>query len=171
MADRSIVKSRTNELKGSVAARPAASVPAESAFDPIDGSVPPNISELLTPRECADYRRCSLRTLDRERAEIRGPPYVQIGSRIFYRRKDVDLFIDAHVRMPRIAATDDRPTPRLTSRPAKTPGTVGDESDTLPRGRILPSQPDETGELEDAEAPATLLRRTRAESPAKRVQR
>jgi len=72
MARRSIVKSRSNELKGSVADSPAVSVPAESALDPFGGSVPSTISELLTPRECADYRRCSVRTLDRERAELRG---------------------------------------------------------------------------------------------------
>jgi hypothetical protein len=62
MARRSIVKSRSNELKGSVADSPAVSVPAESALDPFGGSVPSTISELLTPRECADYRRCSVRT-------------------------------------------------------------------------------------------------------------
>jgi len=49
MARRSIVKSRSNELKGSVADSPAVSVPAESALDPFGGSVPSTISELLTP--------------------------------------------------------------------------------------------------------------------------
>jgi len=173
MARRSIVKSRTNELKRSVADCPAASIPTESTFDPVDGSVPPTISELLTPRECADCRRCSLRTLDRERAELRGPPYVQIGPRIFYRRKDVDLFIAAHLRMPRVADVDDKPTPRLSSRPPKIAGgSVGDESDTSPRRRTLPGQPDETGELEEAEIPATVLAQPRAKSsPVKRVRR
>jgi predicted DNA-binding transcriptional regulator AlpA len=54
-------------------------------------------SDLLTVRECADYRRCSLRTLDRERADGSGPPYVRIGSRIYYRRADVDAFIARHL--------------------------------------------------------------------------
>jgi hypothetical protein len=54
-------------------------------------------SELLTPKECAQYRRCSIRKLDRERAERRGCPYVRIDGRIFYRRSDVDLFIGAHI--------------------------------------------------------------------------
>jgi hypothetical protein len=54
-------------------------------------------SELLTPKECALYRRCSVRKLDRERAERRGCPYVRIDGRIFYRRSDVDSFIGAHV--------------------------------------------------------------------------
>jgi hypothetical protein len=171
MARRSIVKSRTNELKRSVADCPAASVTAESALDPV-GSAPSTISELLTPRECADYRRCSLRTLDRERAELRGPPYAQIGPRIFYRRKDVDLFIAGHLRMPRVADIDDKSTPRPNSRSSKIAGSVGDESDTSPRRRTLPGQPDETGELEEAETLATVLAQPRAKSsPAKRVQR
>lgn len=55
------------------------------------------MSELLTPRESAEYRRTSIRTQDRERAEGRGPRYVRIGSRIYYRRADVDAFIAAHL--------------------------------------------------------------------------
>jgi hypothetical protein len=55
-------------------------------------------SELLTPKECADYLRRSVRTLDRDRAEGLGCPYVRIGGRIFYRRSDLDRFIALHVR-------------------------------------------------------------------------
>ena len=54
-------------------------------------------TELLTPRECASYRRCSLRTLDRDRERGDGCPYVRIGGRIYYRRSDVDQFIAVHV--------------------------------------------------------------------------
>jgi excisionase family DNA binding protein len=53
---------------------------------------------LLTARETAQYLRCSLRTLDRERADGRGIPYVRIGARIRYRRADVEAFVAAHVR-------------------------------------------------------------------------
>ena len=53
--------------------------------------------ELLTPPECAELRRCSQRTLDRERASNIGPAYVRIGSRIFYRRADIERFIEANV--------------------------------------------------------------------------
>jgi hypothetical protein len=53
--------------------------------------------ELLTPRECAALRRCSIRTLDRQRADGRGCPYVRIDNRIFYRRQDLDQFIAKHV--------------------------------------------------------------------------
>lgn len=54
-------------------------------------------TEIFIPKECADYRHCSVRKLDRERAEGRGPPYVRIDGRIFYRRSDVDRFIAEHV--------------------------------------------------------------------------
>ena len=53
---------------------------------------------LLTAPETAQYLVCSLRTLDRERADGRGIPYVRIGGRIRYRRADVEDFVAAHVR-------------------------------------------------------------------------
>jgi hypothetical protein len=74
-------------------------------------------SDLLTPKETASYRRCSLRKLDRERAEGRGCRYVRIDGRIFYRRADVNHFIAAHVRGGdlRDAATTNNPPPRGTA--------------------------------------------------------
>jgi hypothetical protein len=54
-------------------------------------------SDLLTERETAEVRRCSTRKLQRDRAEGRGCPYVRIDGRIFYRRKDVDQYVAAHV--------------------------------------------------------------------------
>jgi hypothetical protein len=42
---------------------------------------------LLTPREAAAYRRCSIRTLDREREERRGPDYIKDGRRILPTRR------------------------------------------------------------------------------------
>src|SRR5262249_34772030 len=59
---------------------------------------PASDAELMTTAEFAQYRRCSLRTLDRERAEGRGCPYLRIGSRILYRRRDVDSWIEAQIR-------------------------------------------------------------------------
>jgi hypothetical protein len=53
---------------------------------------------LLTEKESAKYQRRSQRTLARERSEGRGCRYVRIGSRIFYRKSDLDAFIAAHVR-------------------------------------------------------------------------
>jgi hypothetical protein len=55
-------------------------------------------TDLLTPREFAKYRRCSLRTLDRERADGSGCPYVRLGARILYRRCDIERYLEGHVR-------------------------------------------------------------------------
>ena len=61
-------------------------------------------TDFLTPREYARYRRCSVRTLDRERAEGRGCPYVRLGRRILYRRADIERHMEAHLRGAREAA-------------------------------------------------------------------
>ena len=79
-------------IKGSVGKRPKGSAPAT-----ISAGVC-TVPELLTPKECAAYRRCSLRKLDRERADGAGCPFVRIDNRIFYRRADIDRFIEAHLR-------------------------------------------------------------------------
>jgi hypothetical protein len=54
--------------------------------------------ELLTAAEYARLRRCSLRTLDRERANHFGCPFVRLGGRIFYRRSDIERYIETHVQ-------------------------------------------------------------------------
>ena len=54
--------------------------------------------ELLTPAEYARLRRCSLRTLDRERSSGSGCTYVRLGGRIFYRRSDIELYVEGLVR-------------------------------------------------------------------------
>jgi hypothetical protein len=56
------------------------------------------MSEFLTPAEFAHLRRCSLRTLDRQRAAGCGCRYVRLGTRILYRRADVERYIEAHMR-------------------------------------------------------------------------
>jgi hypothetical protein len=53
---------------------------------------------LLTQREYARYRRCSIRTIERERADGRGCPYIRLGDRILYRRADIERYLDAHRR-------------------------------------------------------------------------
>jgi hypothetical protein len=55
-------------------------------------------TELLTAAEYARLRRCSHRTEQRERAAGSGCPYVQLGGRIFYRRSDIERYIETHVR-------------------------------------------------------------------------
>jgi hypothetical protein len=51
---------------------------------------------LLTQADYARFRRCSIRTVERERAVGTGCPYIRLGARILYRLADVDRFVDAH---------------------------------------------------------------------------
>jgi hypothetical protein len=60
---------------------------------PID---PPDF--LLTQREYANLRRCSERTIERERAWGTGCRYIKIGRSVRYKRTDVLDFIETHVR-------------------------------------------------------------------------
>jgi hypothetical protein len=51
---------------------------------------------LMTTRDYARYRRCSGRTIEREREHGTGCPYIRIGARIIYRLSDIDRHLDAH---------------------------------------------------------------------------
>ena len=101
------------------------------------------MTELLTPRECADYRRCSLRKLDRERANGLGPPFVSDGGRVFYRRGDVDDYLASHLtggedREQRAAAVEGRkPTPLRGLRGRRKPSDFGQPRTGLARSKML----------------------------------
>jgi hypothetical protein len=70
--------------------------------------------DLLTETEYAQLRRSSKRTLERERSDGRGCPYVRLGSRIFYRRSDIESYIAEQVRAgDRRAAVDSQPPKAL----------------------------------------------------------
>jgi hypothetical protein len=53
---------------------------------------------LLSQREYAEIRRCSERTIERERASGTGCRYVKIGRGVRYRRADIIAFIERHTR-------------------------------------------------------------------------
>jgi hypothetical protein len=53
---------------------------------------------LLIQREYAQIRRCSERTVERERASGTGCRFIKIGRGVRYRRRDVLDFIDRHAR-------------------------------------------------------------------------
>jgi hypothetical protein len=53
---------------------------------------------LLTPREYAQLRRCSERTIERERASGTGCQYIKIGRSVRYMQADVIDFIERHAR-------------------------------------------------------------------------
>ena len=59
------------------------------------GSTP---SDLLTTLEAARYLRLSHRTLERYRVTGEGPIYRKLGSRVLYRRSDLDAWRDARKR-------------------------------------------------------------------------
>jgi hypothetical protein len=55
-------------------------------------------AEYITQAEYAQLRRCSVRTIERERLHGTGCPFVKLGGRVLYRRTDIDHFMAAHVR-------------------------------------------------------------------------
>ena len=85
--------------------------------------------EFLTTAEFSRLRRCSLRTLDRERATGRGCPYVRLGARVLYRRADIERFIAAHLCDHGAGVDPARPSEPQPRRPA------------LPRRRGRPRTP------------------------------
>lgn len=53
--------------------------------------------ELLNTKETARLLRCTTRTLEAWRKQANGPRAILIGYRWFYRRRDVEDFIDQAV--------------------------------------------------------------------------
>jgi hypothetical protein len=51
---------------------------------------------LLKEREAADLLDLSVRTLQSWRLRLAGPPFVQVGRAIRYRRRDLIAWIDAN---------------------------------------------------------------------------
>jgi hypothetical protein len=56
------------------------------------------IDLLLTQREYASIRRCSERTIERERASGTGCRYIKIGRGVRYKHADLLDFIERHTR-------------------------------------------------------------------------
>ena len=54
---------------------------------------------LLTQTEYAKLRRCSERTVERERVSGTGCRYIKIGRGVRYKRVDALEFIECHARM------------------------------------------------------------------------
>ena len=53
--------------------------------------------ELLTERELASYAKRSRRQLQRDRAERRGFPFLQLEKQVRYRRGDVRAYLAQHL--------------------------------------------------------------------------
>lgn len=60
-------------------------------------TAPPLNSPLLTAEDAARYLKVAVRTLANHRGLGRGPRYVRVGRRPFYRRADLDAWIESHV--------------------------------------------------------------------------
>ena len=49
--------------------------------------------ELKNERDYAALRECSIRTVQRERSKLIGPPYIKLGKKIFYRVAAIEEWI------------------------------------------------------------------------------
>jgi hypothetical protein len=66
-------------------------------------------TELCDEREAAGRLRLSVATLRRRRRHRQPPAWVKLGSRVFYRKKDLESFIDTNlVRLPTDVNEDNR---------------------------------------------------------------
>jgi hypothetical protein len=69
-----------------------------------------DLEQLITEAEYAQLRRCSRRTLQRERASRAGAPYVLFGTQVRYRLSDVQAFVKRHVVGGPTSGPETRPT-------------------------------------------------------------
>lgn len=51
-------------------------------------------ADLLTTAEAACYCRCSFRLFELNRGKGTGAPFIRLGRKIFYRRVDLDAYIE-----------------------------------------------------------------------------
>ena len=65
-------------------------------------------AERLSTAAAADWLGLSKSTLDKMRCEGRGPRYLRVGKRCFYRPADLDAYLEAAV----VETADSRALPR-----------------------------------------------------------
>ncbi|MGG7644487.1 helix-turn-helix transcriptional regulator [Rhodovulum sp. YNF3179] len=58
------------------------------------------LSNLFTEQQYADLRRVSRRTVQRDRALRKGPPFIKIGRRIYYRPEAIEAWLLANEEIP-----------------------------------------------------------------------
>lgn len=81
-----------------------------------------DLDELLTGPEYARERRCSVRTIERERETGTGCRFIKFGRSVRYRRRDVREFIDRHARQS-TSETGAMTAPRSPRRSSNEPET------------------------------------------------
>ncbi len=66
---------------------------------------------LLNTAEAAETLRLGVATLHRWRKAGKGPPYIEMGRKVYYRRADIDRWLDEQQRTPRHAEQPHEATP------------------------------------------------------------
>lgn len=62
---------------------------------------PPDLEELLTPQQVADYRGTTVAVLAQERHKGAGPTFIRDGRRVRYRVSDIRAYLDANTETPK----------------------------------------------------------------------
>jgi predicted DNA-binding transcriptional regulator AlpA len=69
-------------------------------------SLPQDADTLLREQDAADLLSLSVRTLQSWRIRMAGPPFVQVGRAVRYRRRDLIAWIDANtIGAPMVSAS------------------------------------------------------------------
>ncbi len=53
-----------------------------------------NLSERMTTKEAAAYCKLSKKTLDGYRCDAKGPKFIKLGRLVFYKKSDLDSWIE-----------------------------------------------------------------------------
>lgn len=56
--------------------------------------------ELKTPQQASEFTKIKQKTLDNWRSQGRGPAFVKLGSRIFYKAKDLEAYVEQNRHEP-----------------------------------------------------------------------
>jgi predicted DNA-binding transcriptional regulator AlpA len=63
---------------------------------------------LISPEELAQLLELQPETLSNWRANYKGPPYLHIGRKVYYRRSDVDAWLVSITVRPKSSSADER---------------------------------------------------------------
>ncbi|UWQ11028.1 helix-turn-helix domain-containing protein [Aliiroseovarius crassostreae] len=53
--------------------------------------------DLMTTAQVAQYTHMSASFFEKRRSNFKSPTYVKIGARVFYRRSDIDQWLEARI--------------------------------------------------------------------------
>ena len=58
------------------------------------------LNELMPESEYAAFRDVTVRTIRRERAQRKGPPFIKIGKKIYYRPESIERWLIVQEQTP-----------------------------------------------------------------------